>query len=331
MAANFNEADTRIGGPDGRAPPMTDAEFKAYARAEARRRLAGQAQVAAPVAAAVPSAANAAVNPYAAPSARVGDDDAEGPTGGFIPEGQRVAGGRGLAWVTAGYELFMSRPVLWVCMSMAALAINGALSFLPIIGGLFALLFGTALNGGLMIAAQHIDSGEEVSFGDLFAGLKRAPGALFVAGFLGVLVMAGGLIVAALVGGVGFASLMGSGGSITGGAIIGMLGALAVGLTAAFVYCGIIWFAPALIAIEGVGPIAALQGSAKACLKNVWSMTVYSLVLMAVVAGGLIILAVLAAISKVLGVVALALLALAMMPIIITSTYIAFREIFYKN
>ena len=64
MAANPNEADTRIGGPDGRAPPMTDAEFKAYARAEARRRLAGQAQVAAPVAAAVQSAANAAVNPY---------------------------------------------------------------------------------------------------------------------------------------------------------------------------------------------------------------------------------------------------------------------------
>ncbi|MEO7402211.1 MAG: BPSS1780 family membrane protein [Burkholderiales bacterium] len=330
MAANPTDADKRIGTLDGRAAPMTDAEFKAYARAEARRRLEGQPQTVAPVAATRSPAANAAVNPYAAPSARV-DDAADGSAGEFIPDGQRVAGGRGLAWVTGGYELFISRPLLWVCMSMAALAINGALTLFPIIGPLFALLCGTALNGGLMIAAQHLDSGEEVSFGDLFAGLKRAPGALFAAGFLGALVMFGGLIIAVLIGGAGFASLIGSGGSITGGAVIGMLGALAVGLTVAFVYCSIIWFAPALIAIEGVGALAALRGSAKACLRNVWSMTVYSLVLMTVAFGGLIILGVLTAVAKVLGVIALALLALAMMPIVTASTYIAFREIFYKS
>jgi uncharacterized membrane protein len=76
------------------------------------------------------------------------------------------------------------------------------------------------------------------------------------------------------------------------------------------------WFAPALVIMHGVAPIAAMKASFGACLRNILPFLVYGIVMM--------VLAFLAMIPVGLGM-------LVWIPLSFTSTYAAYRDIFTED
>jgi uncharacterized membrane protein len=76
------------------------------------------------------------------------------------------------------------------------------------------------------------------------------------------------------------------------------------------------WFAPALIAIDGMRPWQAMKLSLVGCLKNVMPLVVYGLM------GGMLI--VLGSLPMLLGL-------LVVMPTLAASIYVSYRDIFYRK
>jgi uncharacterized membrane protein len=101
---------------------------------------------------------------------------------------------------------------------------------------------------------------------------------------------------------------MASGTSILVGILVMLL--LMVPLLAAY------WFAPALIVLNNLGPVAAMKASFSGCLRNILSFLVYSILML--------LLAILAVIPLGLGM-------LVWLPLAITSTYASYRAIFTEE
>jgi uncharacterized membrane protein len=74
-----------------------------------------------------------------------------------------------------------------------------------------------------------------------------------------------------------------------------------------------LWFAPALVVLRGMAPVAALQESFFGCLKNILPFLVYSIVLM--------VLGIVASIPLGLGWLVLG-------PTLIASVYVSYRDVF---
>ena len=93
---------------------------------------------------------------------------------------------------------------------------------------------------------------------------------------------------------------------------LGLLVALAlmVPLLAAY------WFAPALVMIHDMKPVAAMKASFGACLHNFVPFLIYGLVM---------------GVAMVIAIIPLGLGMLVWMPLAITSTYVAYRRIFTQT
>jgi uncharacterized membrane protein len=173
--------------------------------------------------------------------------------------------------------------------------------------------------GGFMVACHSLSRGGEFELEHLLAGFKRNFVDLLL---LGVFMVVGGLAILLVVmlfvgasvvpvimnGGTmeqALAALSGSVMTVLLGALVGL--ALTVPLFAAF------WFAPALVALNGMKPWAALKESFFGCFRNFVPFLVYGL--------AMTVFAILATIPFGLGF-------LAWIPLVFTSTYSAYRAIF---
>ena len=293
------------------------------------------ARVLAPVPVANPVANPAAVqpapaiNPYATPHANVATEPAEAGSGEFIQAGQKVAAGRGLAWVTEGFQLFMGKPLTWMGMGLVAMMVSGGLGKIPVIGTFINVVYAVMLNAGMMIAARNWDQTQEMRFGNLYEGYKRAPGALAIAGLLSLGMMLLVLGLAGALGGMAFVGL--STGEISAAGVLPAVGALFVGVVGGFIYVAMMVFTPALIALEGLRAIAALRASLSGFRRNLLPLTVCGLV--ATVALGIPIgaLAMVAMASPIAMLLDVSLLMLGILPLIACTTYAAYRNIYYSE
>lgn len=261
-------------------------------------------------------------NPYQAPSVEVVTAAAQGDTA-FIAGGQAVPGGHGWDWITAGWGYFTQSPLIWIVNIVILLVINVVLGLIPLIGSLIGYVLWAVFNGGLMMGCQAQMQGRPLEVGDLFAGFKAKTGALMTVGALyavaWIAVMVFGAILFMVV--LGASGAMGAIMSGDKSALMAMaggatLGALFIGLLimAAFVPIAMaFWFASVLVALQDVSPTAAIRMSFSACLKNMVPFLLYGLIFL------------------VLGIVALipfGLGLLVVVPLLITSTYAAYRDIF---
>jgi uncharacterized membrane protein len=230
-----------------------------------------------------------------------------------------VDAGRGLAWWTDAWPLFTRAAVMWIVLLLIAVVICVAVSVVPIIGPLASSLIGPVFGGGLMLAARKVDHGSALDVGDLFTGFrdKLSPllvlGALLVAVSLAVTLIAVvfgvGAVTAVLVGGMADrpAAVL----ATLGTAAIGFLVLLLVLLPVAMAFL----FAPALVALRDVPPVAALKSSFFACLRNIVPMLVYGVIY--------ILAAVVASIPFGLGWIVL-------LPLLVLTAYTAYRDIYER-
>lgn len=274
------------------------------------------------------STATRSPNPYAPPRAALtpearpqGKETLTGP--------HAVPAGHGWDWISRGFWHFKTDPWTWILVTIAYFIISMAVSLVPFAGAIAAYLIAPIFMGGLMLGASDQGHGERLGFHHLFAGFSNQTGRLLAAGALYL----GGIFLAAIpailllgpmalgVAGMGPA-MHGQDPQLMAGAMEDMMAGrtllLAV-LVAVLLMLPVVmayWFAPALIAIDGLRAWPAMKLSFMGCLKNLLPFLIYGL-------AGLVLIF-LGSLPVLLGL-------LVVMPTLTASIYTSYRDIFYRK
>ncbi len=235
---------------------------------------------------------------------------------------RRVEAGQGWQWLVGGWQLFLKAPGLWIVMLLIYFAINIALSFIPIIGGVAEALLTPALLGGMVYGAAALANGNDLEIQHLFRAFQDRDrlgpmltlGALLLLGYVIIGLVVGGLILGWMAGGdmtgdmtkVDEALLIRM---LTGGGIVAVL----ILLLLAIVLTMAMFYAIPLVMLAKEAPLRSLQESVSACWINLWPLTVLSLIY--------VILALLAAIPMGLGFLVLG-------PVTFSAIYASYKDVF---
>jgi uncharacterized membrane protein len=244
-------------------------------------------------------------NSYAAPESQAGS---------FHAEGRTVGAGRGWDWIVEGFALFRKQPGIWILTTVVLGVVFIVISIIPVLGSFATALLVPIFVGGLMLGCKNLDRGGPLEIEHLFAGFRQKTGDLVLVGVFNLVcwvviafavaaVLGGGVIMAIVRGG-----MPGAGISVASMLIATLL---ITGLSMPLAMAS--WFAPVLIVLHGVAPLAALKASFFACLRNWIPFLVYGAVLL--------VLSLVAAIPAGLGY-------LVLIPVLAASVYTAYRDIF---
>src|SRR5262245_34968038 len=261
-----------------------------------------------------------ATDPYAAPRARVADLPAAADEGEFVPDGQRVAGGRGWTWIVEGWRLFTRQPGMWVLVALVFGLLMVVIAIIPLLGTLALMVLFPVFAAGFMHGCRTLDAGGELALGTLFAGFKPNAGRLAVLGLLG---LAAFVVIALIVGAAFWGPLMALGRAMEArgdAAVFEMMRTLLLlCLTVLALSIPIymaLWFAPALVALNDLGAGDALKASFRACLKNIVPFLLYGAVMFVFM--------LVAGFTYGLGWLVLG-------PVLAGSVYASYRDIFYAR
>ena len=249
---------------------------------------------------------------------------------GAVPGPYAVSASQGWAWISGGFGHFKTNPWTWILVTVSYALVIMALSLMPLLGGILASLMAPILTGGLMVGAHDQARGKSLVFQHLFAGFSSNVGQLVAAGALYL----GGMMLAAipavlLVGGPLVLGMSSMDPNTFGGDRQFMVGAMQDGfagqtfllaiLVAALLMLPVAmayWFAPALIAVDGLGAWSAMKLSFRGCLRNVLPLLVFGVLgLVLIIVGSL---------PMLLGL-------LVVMPTLIAAMYVSYRNIFHRK
>lgn len=229
-----------------------------------------------------------------------------------------VSAGNGVAWIGQGWKLFARSPLMWIISLVILFVIAIVFALIPFIGQLAFQLLSPVVSAGYVVACRAIERGGEFELEHLFAGFKRNFGSLVLVGLvvlvLGVALM---LVFAVFFGFSLFGAFMAGDheqamaamAASSAALLLGVLVCLAIFIPVMAAY----WFAPALVVMHGMAPLAAMKESLIGCVRNILPMILWGLVM------GVIML--IASIPFGLGL-------LVAVPVMIASSYAAYRAIF---
>jgi uncharacterized membrane protein len=202
-------------------------------------------------------------------------------TDGYVAGGRTRAAENGWAWIVAGWDLFKKQPGAWIGLIVVVLLINIVLAVIPVLGSLASFIFGPVFGGGILLGVRAQDQGMPLQVSHAFAGFRERFGPLVT---VGVLYMVSLLAIAFVVGlgaGSGVYAVM-EGASIESlppGAIFTLLIALLIMLGLMVPVFMAVWFAPALVMLEGKDAVSAMKESFTACLRNIVPFLIYGIVM----------------------------------------------------
>lgn len=239
----------------------------------------------------------------------------------LVLPGRIEPAGAGWTWIAEGWKLFAKSPVMWIISIVLLFIVALALSFIPIIGQVGFQVLSPVFGAGFVVACRSLERGGEFELEHLFAGFKTRFGNLVIVGLITMLgwiaiflvfaVFVGFSVLTAMLTGNSenvLAAVAASSMTLLLGALVAM--ALAVPLVAAY------WFAPALVVMHDMSPLAAMKASFFGCFRNFIPFLVYGIIMT--------FFAIIAAIPIGLGF-------LVWLPLAITSTYVAYRAIFTEG
>lgn len=233
-------------------------------------------------------------------------------------EPKRLQAGQGWQWVKQGYALFMKAPLLWIALLVICFIAVLVLSAIPVAGDALSTLLMPVVIAGLMSGCRALEKGEELELAHLFNGFRQNTSQLVTLG--GISLVTQLLIFGAMmmVGGAELVNIMMSGQQpedpqVVVQALAGAGFAILLGVVLFSILMMAMQFAPMLVFFNNIAPVEALKLSLRAFLFNIWPMLVYGVTLM--------LLAILASIPIMLG-------WLVLMPIIFTSIYACYGDIF---
>jgi hypothetical protein len=231
-----------------------------------------------------------------------------------VGSGRSVGAGQGWTWIVDGFGLFKKAPGTWIALVIILFVILLVLAFIPLLGAIATFLLMPLFVGGLILGCRALQGGGELELSHLFAGFKTHTANLVVLGALAI----GGWIIVMLpvVAIVGVGAIVGvmrgdAAGAVAMGSsfLLAWLVAMALSIP---IYMAL-WFAPALVVLRGLAPVAALKESFLGCLKNIGPFLIYGIVML--------VLSIFATIPILLGWLVLG-------PVAIASVYVSYRDIY---
>jgi uncharacterized membrane protein len=238
-----------------------------------------------------------------------------------LVEARGLTAGAGVDWIGEGWKLFAKAPLMWVVSILVLFVLAIVVNIVPFIGGLAFQLLQPVFAAGFIVACRSLETGGEFELEHIFAGFKKNFANLLV---VGLILVAGGialLLVFAVFAGFGLVTafmtgdannmlpaLMASGMSIALGTLVMLF--LMIPLLMAY------WFAPALVMMHDMAPMAAMKTSFRGCLRNIVPFIVYGFVMF--------VLACVAMIPIGLGM-------LVWIPVAMASNYVGYRRIFTED
>ncbi|MEO8332861.1 MAG: BPSS1780 family membrane protein [Gallionella sp.] len=233
-------------------------------------------------------------------------------------EPKHLKAGQGWEWIKQGYALFMKAPLLWIVLLIICVVAAVALSNVPVVGEPLVSLLMPVVLVGLMTGCRALLQGEELELAHLFSGFQQHTAQLVTLG--GIALVSQFLIfgLMMLVGGAALVSILMSGQPDTDPeammqAVSGAGLAVLLGITLFSVLVMAMQYAPLLVYFNNMSPLLAMKLSLRAFLKNVGAMLVYGMTF--------IFLAILASLPMMLG-------WLVLLPLVFTSLYASYCDIF---
>ncbi|HEX7455341.1 MAG TPA: BPSS1780 family membrane protein [Gallionella sp.] len=230
----------------------------------------------------------------------------------------RLEANQGWQWIKKGYALFMQAPLLWIVLLAICFVAAAGISAVPVIGEPLVSLLMPVVVIGLMAGCRSLELGDELELAHLFSGFQRHTSHLITLG--GIALVSQYLIfgVMMMVGGATLVGIMMNNHSpaapeVIQQAVAGAGAAVMIGITLFSVLLMSMQFAPMLVFFHNIAPVAAMKLSLRAFTRNVGAMFVYGM--------AFLLLAILASIPMMLG-------WLVLMPIVFTSLYASFCDIF---
>ena len=235
-------------------------------------------------------------------------------------EVRHVKARQGLQWIMSGFYLFRMAPMAWMLLCFTLILIAMTLSILPLLGQFIFTLISPVFLAGMMLGCKKLEQGEKLEITHLFAGFKKNTAPLITVG--GIYLIGQVLIVGIvmLIGGTAMMEMLLQGKRVDESELMevadDMLSATLVALALSIPLLMAAWFSPLLVAFHNIPPVLAMKKSFFACLKNMLPLQLYGVIL--------IILTVIAIIPYGLGLIVL-------IPIIFTSIYVSYKDIFLSE
>jgi uncharacterized membrane protein len=233
-------------------------------------------------------------------------------------EPQRLRSRQGWEWIKQGYALFIKAPLLWIVLLLICMIAAVGISSVPVVGEPLVSLLTPAVLVGLMVGCRALSQNDALELTHLFSGFRKQTSQLVALG--GISLVAQFLILGLMMvaGGAALVSILMSGQPQTDPDVMmqtleGAGFAALIGIVLFSLLMMAMQFAPMLVFFRSVPPLQAMKLSLRAFLLNVGPMLVYGLTLM--------LLAVLASLPMFLGWVVL-------LPLIFTSLYASYIDIF---
>lgn len=233
----------------------------------------------------------------------------------------KVNAGQGWQWVVEGFSIFRKSPLIWIVLCMILTMIGITLSLIPVAGEIVLYLASPIFAAGLMQGCRDLEEGGELEIAHLFIGFRKDTrqllriGAVYLLGqilIFGIMVAFGGDTMTKLF--IGTSDIDPA--ALPPGEMSRVMLALLVGMAVSIPLMMMIWFAPLLVIFRGMQAMNAMQLSFAACLSNMMPFFVFGSVMLAM--------AFLSGITLGLGLVL-------MIPLIFTSTYASYKDIFEKQ
>jgi uncharacterized membrane protein len=270
----------------------------------------------APSAATGTPAAGGEQNPYQAPEAELTQPAEYGEMTGPVS----VPAGNGWTWIKNGFSHFRRNPGSWILSFIILIVLNIVFSLVPMIGSWITTLLSPVFAAGFMIGCRAQEDGDDFTVGHLFEGFKQNTGQLILVGLLyliGVIIVTV-LAVMAVIGSAGLGvffggdpAAMAANPDFSGSIILAVLIMFLFLVPFIMAY----WFAPALVALEGLSALNAMKMSFSGCLKNILPFLLYGIIAM--------VLFILATIPIGLGL-------LVVVPMLTASIYTGYRDIYFS-
>ncbi len=231
-----------------------------------------------------------------------------------IREPRAVDAGRGASWLIDGFGYFRKAPGQWVVVCIVGFMIMIGVGFIPVIG-LFSGILAPVWSAGLLLGCKDLEEGKPLTVQHLFAGFRDKLAPLVLSG---VLVSCLSIVIVMVILGPLFLEMLMSGDpeALANPDLPGLLiRILLIFLLMIPVYAAS-WFSPALIMLGNIGIMDALKFSLSAGLRNILPFLVYSLM------GFVLLIPVM---------LTLGLGMLVVGPMIFSSIFISFKEIFVEE
>jgi len=234
-------------------------------------------------------------------------------------EARKVHAMHGWMWIKHGFWLFKKNPLLWMVLTSIGVVGIFGISMIPVVGDPLSTLLFPSLLAGYMFGCHALAQGEELELAHLFSGFQQFAQKLVTLGGVNLVAQLLILGVMMLTGGATLVGIMmdGKAGSedptVLMQAMTGAGVAILLGATLSIILMMAMLFTPMLVIFGKIAPISAMKTSLRAFLRNIIPLLVYALLLLPF--------ALLASLPMMLG-------WLVLLPVIITSLYAIYRDIF---